>query len=681
MPATATEISKQEIIAANLRYGSVAEPLRKRAYAQVVLKALLSGERGAQLKTERIRQNCAAVMVDAAPRRESVETALQFLIEQGQVEQIGAKRYMLKPKEWDALRQQLQVRRSQVRAALTRHFRQDLGDDDLRGWLEVTGAKFFAEFGDRWVASLSRTAEADVSRIDVEELVYVTAVEKGLGAYADDLTFGFLQLLRSPELEDQELLWHYGRAMLAARLMAADLASDPISSREFAESVVLLDTNVLVRMALDRAEHRPGIEGLVSAFRHLTVQAKVIAATKIEYEELISGWRTDTLEKIDRFGVEVVRRADDDSIRAAVERGCTTREDFSQFFDSLVPLNEALPERFEISDVDDESVNEAAGAGASKATLTAEINAIYLDKRGRRKREVACVHDAALTEAGRAYRSKPQRCWILTMDRTLEALAGRWAGPTGEPLWIALDSLIQILAVEEENSGFNARAFAPLLVQLIGSEVETSSVSFKLADLKWLELMIANTNELDPHDVVSLCKLIHRKRLAGAERDDPELRLIVERSIQTARTRVSEDLEKARAGRNRAEEQAAGLLADKRKLTQSLIREKAKFLLPSLVRAARRRLVGRIALSTVVAAGAGALIAVLLDIGWQTASPDGRVQLVLAIALPAMGFIGWLYQMTVPRYREEKAAAPLMAHERAKAEIEAEHGAASDQQR
>lgn len=669
------EYTRQEILASNLRYGSVAQPLRIRAYAQVVLKVLLSGPDGSTVTIEQIRKQCGEILGRPALARGRVELALQFLGQEGLVEQNG-KRVRLRRRARDDFRDQISGRRSTVEAVLDRHFPGEIERPLLREWFDRTGVRFFSIFGDRWVASVARSdVDVRTAKINLEEIATSAAREVGLDHFAAALAWGFREFIRSSDAEENTLLWHLGRAMFAARLMAADLASDPISTKELRGSHLLLDTNVLLSIAVEQQEHRAALQGLARALEDLEVTPEFIYETREEYQGVVGRWREQTLAKLDRFGSDVVRGADDAHIRAAGERCCVHREDFERFFDQLYDLPKAI-EGVRIVPLDDEDVAASARAAANDPQLLMTIQDVWQENRPYSKTESAARHDAALTGVARKYRVDGERCWVLSTDRTMQTLAGRWARPTGDPLWMTLDTILQILAVEEEGSGLDATAFAPLLSQLVSNEVETCTFAYKLSDVQWLDEMIRDVDALPAADVQALARKIHYARVQGAGRESGELRLLVERELQTAKSRLGAELNQSRANEaaarrdvERAEGETRSMAARNAALNEQLVHERAQNIEPRLLRDHKQALWRAVFVWLSMTAVVAFAALVVLDAALPGANLDSQVQLVLAVAAPVLVTASRFATKIWPRYKEQVRQVPEEAKRRASEEL------------
>lgn len=243
--APTRQFGRAELLAANLRYGVTSEPLRARAYAHVVAKVLLTEDEGNGLKLDRIRKGCRALLGSGLPSRDAIKLALDLLLKHGLVVRRGQS-YALDGKARQELVSQITRRRAQVAACLRRHFPGDLDQEALRSWFEDVAVRFFGEYGDRWVAATARRRPIEPPRhVDLRSAVEEASQRHGLRSRLEDLSKGFIEFIRSGDPEDNELLWHYGRSMFSARLMAADLAADPISARELRGATLVLDTNIL----------------------------------------------------------------------------------------------------------------------------------------------------------------------------------------------------------------------------------------------------------------------------------------------------------------------------------------------------------------------------------------------------------------------------------------------------
>ena len=281
----------------------------------------------------------------------------------------------------------------------------------------------------------------------------------------------------------------------------------------------------------------------------------------------------------------------------------------------------------------------------------------------RNRTHVTAQHDSALSEVVRYYRSSNKKCFALTTDRTMGALAARWQGPSGTPSWILLDALVQVLAADRAGLAEDQVDFSTLLSKLIANEVGPVANEFRIRDLLWLSEIVEKVEAFPDEVVNDLARIVHRKRLAGAPRDDPELRLTLERTIQQARDELIMDRDNARQDVARATEHANEAGTRRKRLRHALVEGFEK----DLIRRARRALLFRSGVALLVATPVvlGARTLVL----WALPDLDSRADL-LAVGLGIAGILAslsvaagkWIW----PRYREARDAASDEAERQAR---------------
>ncbi|HEV2131023.1 MAG TPA: hypothetical protein VGR27_07970, partial [Longimicrobiaceae bacterium] len=174
---------------------------------------------------------------------------------------------------------------------------------------------------------------------------------------------------------------------------------------------------------------------------------------------------------------------------------------------------------------------------------------------------------------------------------------------------------------------------------------------------------------------------IHYARLQGAGRESGELRLIVEREIQSSKSRLGAELEEARANEAAARreielaERAGRSLASKNAaLNERLVSERAGNIAPRLEHQYRRDLWRSSFRWFAAAVLVTAAAIVVLDAALPQAGLDSQVQMVLAVAVPVLAVAGRLWTRLLPTYRERLQRVPDEARKRALEELKDEEG-------
>ena len=657
--------TREEVVATHLRFSASAKPLRTRAHAQLLAKVLYLSGSGSYLTMSKMRDGIADLTGGARPSRAETQAALDYLHGAELIRDKGGSRFGLRPYQHRRLKKQVTERGVVADSCLARHFPGDIDRGTLATWFSRTSISFFTQFADRWVASVTGRTGLDTETFtSVMEIASHEAAALGIESSSAELGDGFVRFLRSSEPEDHQHLHSLGLTAFAARLVAAGAGPDPISSAELRKAIWVLDTNVLLTIALEGVAHGDPLDALGKALSMIGAELVYVHATLVEYRQVVDGWATETLAVFDRFGIGPIKRSSDAFLKIALARHCYNRDDFVRFFNELREPPQSVEERIPIRLVDDPDIAQAAARGEENEQAILAIRTYWAERRRRPKSPAAARHDSAVSEVVRYYRSSEKRCFALTTDRTMGGLAARWQGPLGTPSWILLDALVQVLAADRAGIAEGKVDLSALLSKLVANEVGPIADEFEIRDLLWLSEIIEQVEAFPEEDVSELARIIHRARIAGAPRDDSELRLALERPLQQARVALIMGHDTARLDEARASEDARNERKRREKVREALVGR----LTTDLRRKARRRLFRR----SVVALGVGGVLGFCL--GWLVlwAGPDllhDRADLV-AVGLGIAGVVGsfagaatkWIW----PGYQDEWGRAPEDAEREAK---------------
>jgi hypothetical protein len=647
--------TREELVAAHLRYGAMAEALRTRAYAQIVAKALFLAGRTTYCTVDEIRRGCGQLVDAGIPDTDDARAALDFLGTQDMVQRNGS-RYRLRRPTWDDLNDQINRRRTRIRGVYGRHFPRQIPFEDFREWFDDAAVDFFRRYGDKWVASVARQAGAiDTRGLELTQFLAPIIERHSLENHRQELVQGFRRWVQSENPADNEHVWSLGLAMFAARLVASGVAADPISTRELRDSTVLIDTNVLLVMTLEASRHAEAIAALGRALESIGCTLAYIAETKEEYQGVISRWRADTVRAVEKYGHRVVSKSEDDYIRTAVQRQCRLPSHYERFFAQISEPPSRVDGAVPVEFLDNEEVASWALDGANDAGRVHEIREFWSESRRRPKKKEVAQHDSALTEVGTQLRGgEAGGCWVLTLDRTMQELALRWCGPEGLPLWLSLDALLQILAVEHEGTDTQAVEFAPILSQLIGNEIEVQDDTYQVDDLRWLDEIESEVGTLPNDRVEEMARKIRKARMGGAQRSDSELRLEVGRIAQRARTEVEREAQRAAERVEKERARAEGY-------RNQLVEERAE----KYVGRARRRASLRGFGWLLATAAAGAAAGWAFVTSYQGLPRADLIQLAITLGTPVLATAAGVWRHVLPRYKEETEK----AHRRAEREV------------
>jgi len=312
-------------------------------------------------------------------------------------------------------------------------------------------------------------------------------------------------------------------------------------SREFEGALLLLDTNTLLVTALESHRLAEPLERLGKVLELLHVELGYIEATREEYRGAVVANRRDLRRALEAYPRGVLRESSDPFVSTALERGCSSTDDFEQFFDALLDPPETLGDDVPLSVVNDPHTVELAAKGEADASMKEAISKVWRERRGREKRLRAAEHDASLATVAEGLTKAGRRCVVLTLDRTMHEFARMRAGRTGLPQWIALDALIQVLAVDNAGPMLDPSDFAPLMASIIRHQCEPMLSTYTPEDLAIMLDVEDRCAGLTEPEIKRIATAVARERLHGRDRNDPEVSLAVHRAFESAKVQIADD--------------------------------------------------------------------------------------------------------------------------------------------
>lgn len=539
---------RKKLITVNLRHGEVSAPLRARAFAQLIQKVLFLNKD--TLGFEEIRASLAKIVEAPNVAERSIRDAISLLCDHERVIE------KTKGGEWhlrEAHRKEIQqtIKRTEQRRAqlLKRHFPASIKEELLRNWFEDACIAFFTEYGDLIVSLLSRGATFELRRHSLElNQILKTVIEKHkLKEHEEQLQGGFEGFIKSSDRQEQEELMNIAQAMIASRFVASDIGGDPLVLGEFKGATILLDTNTLFAVTLEKHRITKSLEALGGALRIIGANLKFVYPTKEEYENTVAHHRGQVITAVENFSKDVLKEADDLFLQTALARSCASREDFERFFGEVKSPPREFSKGTPITLADDSSIKAVAEEGMRDAKLKGEIRATPSPaRRNRPKGENAVNHDAALVYIVERARQQKKNVWVLTLDTGMQKLSATRAGVHGLPLWISVEALLQVLAIDSGGTGIDPTDFAPLFSRILDTAYIPSQETYTVEDLCLIVEREDRIASLPDEKIKETACKIRRAIIQGKRRNDPELALMIQREFQGYRLESDEELRKAK---------------------------------------------------------------------------------------------------------------------------------------
>lgn len=414
-------------------------------------------------------------------------------------------------------------------------------------WFEDVTIEFFTEYSSEWISDLCSTTNGAVKRkhqgIQVI-LDKVTNSNNNLDPKDKDwLKKQFFKFIQSNDTDVSSILWDYGTSGFSSSLIVANTSADPISVDEFKDSKCILDTNILMYLDLEGSKLKESFKSMEKVFEKLNITPIFFSITRDEFIKSMEYKKETVVRVIENYSQEVVTVLEDPFINTALQRGCVSAEDFERFFDELMDIPEYLSESLEIKRHDSGELDEAIRKGQEDNQLKELINKIYKSKRYRDKKRNPLQHDAGLI-AGAEFIRKQEKCFILSRDISVKETALNKTIRNEMPIAIGLDTLINVLAIDNGGTDVDPTNYAPLFASIIKLALIPEHDVFRVEDLSRMLDVQSQIADLPSEKIIDMAKELHHNYVIGIPEEEISLQLT--RSFQAAKLELQSDLEKSR---------------------------------------------------------------------------------------------------------------------------------------
>lgn len=447
---------------------------------------------------------------------------------------------------------------------------QEFGSKIIDDWFKKMLIEFFKEYSYDWINDLRiKKTNGKKKKPNVQKLLRVsfdqTQIQTEDHQWLQDQFMGFLQ---SERKQDDDLLWIYGSSMFSSALLTARNYADEISMDIFRDSNFILDTNVLMILGLEGYEKSEAFKTLEEAFNSLDIQPGYFHSSKLEYQRAIGPKHDATISALRKFDFNVISDTDCPFIKTALKRMCRTEEDFNRFFRAINQPPEEFYQSMELKHFDHSDLLVAIEEGENDNEVTSAINKVYNSRTNRNKRDKPLRHDAGLI-AGAQYLKKERNTWVVTRDFALREYAFETSVRDENPIAIGLDSLIQMLAIENGGSTVSSTDFAPLFGKLVSHSIMPNKDLFTMEDLYFIEKSHIEIDKLPNRKAIEIAKYVNKLRLRGMP--DEDIVLEIQRSFQSGVTELSTIVDTLKSDKSRLEKSGRQVDSELKNIKQGLI--------------------------------------------------------------------------------------------------------------
>lgn len=423
----------------------------------------------------------------------------------------------------------------------------------IEDWLQDVTIKFFEAFSDEWISDLLTGHKAiSKSETSIKDLIAKrTFSNKSLDKRDKTvLPKKFFDFVDDNKGLVNDYLWDYGTSAFAAKLIRNQSGVDSITIESFKNSTCILDTNILLFISLD-SRFKDGIMALEKVFQSLNVNVAYLYITQKEYQDKVSSQKGITMRNLEKFGYDIASIPNDDFTNSAKALLCKTEEDFDRFFEEKRKLpskvHDVLP--IKLLDNDKELVDVIEKAQNDDDKING-LNKLFYDLTGHDKKQNALVHDIGLL-TGTEFLRKSGKYFVVSEEVCVNLYSKNRPLSDNLPLAIRIDTLINVLAANNDGETFNAADYVPLFANIVRAGLTPDKDSFRQEELYNLYDMDEQVAQLPSEKVKEIVMEMHELILKGT--DEKSLNRELKSKITKGKIKVVSDLNDTRHALNLSE--------------------------------------------------------------------------------------------------------------------------------
>lgn len=526
--------------AITVRLDSTSQSLTRDAIAQVIIKIIYKSDIYLS-KAQIIDQYKQLVKCDDAIAGEIITTLDNLVLSNDIIVSRG--QYHLSTNKRDQITALKQESDRRFNYIIDTYFHPTFSAKSIiHDWLQDALVTFFSQSSKEWIADLCYNQNAVLQSIDqvLTQIERRTINNKDISREdRNSLVDYFRKFLSIKDPEVDSLLWEYGTAQFSAQLIKNGSNIDKLTVGTFSGGVCLLDTNILLHLALTGTDYSKHLNSIEKIFHSLGITVRYLYITKTEYENTVTSKSKDILRIVESYPPEIVADTDNQLIQSAVHLGCKTVEDYLRFFKQIGTLPTVINNTVRVSLLDDDKeLDDVITCAQKNEHKKAELNSAYKSFKHRDKPDHALIHDVGLI-AGADFLRKSGKFFILSQDSSIINYAKQYPFQNGLPIAIKIETLLNVLSVNSFQS--SCEDYIPLFASLIRQGLQPRTNTFKVADLSYILEKEQFVSTLPAEMVREIVTDISHRRLLGES--DESISKELNRQSQTAKMQVTKDLE------------------------------------------------------------------------------------------------------------------------------------------
>ena len=529
--------------ALHLRLDSTSKSLTKNAISQLIIKILFQHKSPIDLKT--IGEDLKSILKTTIDQQR-IDDGLKKLLDKQEIK-YEKKKYSLTRSNRRTLDKRYSESEERLKRIITKYFQPFNSEYEIvKEWFSDATVEFFKSYSNEWISDLcyNKSQKLKTKKENIfKHIERRTKNNKKLdGNDVNNLIERFTEcLIHKKDTDLDAHLWEYGTSAFAANLLQSSIGADPISINAFRDSKCILDTNVLMNIGLEASEYHHAIKKLDTIFDELKIRSGYLHITKEEYTNTVALKNDDILRTASKFSYDVIKETDDHFIQSAIQRQCHLYEDFQSFCQQILTPPNTLDEKNTIEYFnDDKELDKIIETAQNNEQKKIELNTIFKNVTGNDKKEKALVHDVGLI-AGIEYYRKSEKAFILSQEISINKYSHNKPTIENLPLAIRLETLINMLAIDNGGTEVNPTDFSNLFADMIRFNLQPDKDTFQVADLAKLLDTELQIEQLPANEVIKLANNLHQNRSIGMS--DEEVSLALNRDFQDVKLKFIEDFD------------------------------------------------------------------------------------------------------------------------------------------
>lgn len=456
-------------------------------------------------------------------------------------------KYYLSTNKKEKIKKSLEQAEDRKNEIVDNYFSNTFSDRNIiEDWLQDVTIKFFECYSDEWISDLL-TGHKTVSRSEtsIKDLIGKRTFNNSRLDKRDKqiLPKKFFDFINDNKGVVNDYLWDYGTSAFAAKLIRNQNGVDSLTIDSFKNSTCILDTNILLFISLE-SRFKDGIVALEKVFQSLNVDVAYLYITLKEYQAKVSCQKDMTMRNLDKYGYDIASIPNDDFTNSAKELLCKTLDDFERFFDEKAKIPSKVHDILPIKLLDnDKELVEVIEKAQKDNNKISELNGLFRDLTGHDKKQNALVHDIGLLK-GTEHLRKSGKFFVVSEEVCVNLYSKRQPLSDNLPLAIRIDTLINVLAANNDGDTFKASDYVPLFANIVRAGLIPDKDTFRQEELYDLYDMDEQVAQLPSDKIKDIVLEMHELLLKGT--DEKVLSRELKSKITKGKIKVVSDLNDTR---------------------------------------------------------------------------------------------------------------------------------------